>query len=243
MSRETQRLLMQQQQQLQPFDFHRLLIGQTPGWFLIEIAVRMVLIYLMLMVAMRLMGKRVAAQMSLSEIAVIVTLGAAVGVPMQTPERGILAPLVLLGIAILFQRGLSLWAFRDRKVEVVSQGDVCVVVQDGMLMLKQLEANVLSRERLFSVLRAQGIQHLGQLRRVYLESSGDVSLIKRKESHPGLSVLPTFDDEIRQLDIAADGLFACLSCGYVHESKSKPLESCKQCGCSSWTEAVSAVET
>ena len=234
------------QQQLQPFDFHRLLIGQTPGWFLIEIAIRMVLIYLMLMLAMRLMGKRVAAQMSLSEIAVIVTLGAAVGVPMQTPERGILAPVILLGIAVLFQRGLSLWAFHDRKVEVVSQGDVSVVVQDGMMMLSDMKAAVLSRERLFSVLRAQGIQHLGQLRRVYLESTGDLSLLKRKDPRPGLSVLPTFDDQIRRLDIAAEGQFACLSCGYVRESKSKPEKPdkpCERCQSSTWTEAVSAVET
>src|SRR5687767_1371205 len=102
--------MSQQQQQIEPFDWQRLLLGEAPAWFLVEIAARMALIYLMLMVAMRLMGKRLAGQMSLSEMAIVVTLGAAVGVPMQAPERGILAPVVLLAIAILFQRGLSTWS-------------------------------------------------------------------------------------------------------------------------------------
>ncbi|MBV8483880.1 MAG: hypothetical protein JO077_13570 [Verrucomicrobia bacterium] len=37
------------------------------------------------------MGRRVASQMTISELAVVVTLGAAIGVPLQAPEQGVLA--------------------------------------------------------------------------------------------------------------------------------------------------------
>src|SRR5687768_15678962 len=103
---------MDGQKAIQPWDWKRLLIGQeTPWWFLFEVMLRIGLIYVVLMVAMRLMGKRMAAQMTVSEVAVIVTLGAAVGLPMQAPDRGMLPALVILAVAVIFQRGLSLWSF------------------------------------------------------------------------------------------------------------------------------------
>src|SRR4051812_47264131 len=104
------------EQNFKPFDLSRLLIGENPGWFLLEVVLRICIIYLILLIAMRLLGKRVAAQMSVSELAVIVTLGAAVGVPMQVPDRGMLPAVLILAVAICFQRGLSYWGFRNPQV-------------------------------------------------------------------------------------------------------------------------------
>src|SRR4051812_34751349 len=89
-------------------DWQRILIGETPWIFLAEVVVRSVIIYLMIVFFMRLMGKRVAAQLSMSELAVVLTLGAAAGLPMQVPERGILPAAAVLAVALVFQRGLSL---------------------------------------------------------------------------------------------------------------------------------------
>jgi len=99
----------------QPFDLYRLLVGQGPWWSLIEVILRAMLIYALLLVIMRLMGKRVASQLSISELAVVVTLGAAVGVPMQVQDRGMLPAVLILLVALGFQRGISLWAFRIRR--------------------------------------------------------------------------------------------------------------------------------
>lgn len=61
----------------------RILIGDGPWAFLLEVVVRAALVYVLLLVAMRMMGKRVAAQLSITELAVILMLGAAIGVPIQ----------------------------------------------------------------------------------------------------------------------------------------------------------------
>jgi uncharacterized membrane protein YcaP (DUF421 family) len=223
---------------LQPFDWHRLLIGETPWWFQIEILARVCFIYAVLTLAMRLMGKRVAGQMSLSEMAVLITLGAAVGVPMQVEDRGMFPAVIILLVALIFQRGLSLWAYRNRKVEVLSQGDVTVLLQDGRLFLDSMRAAVLSRERLFSMLRVSGIEHLGQVRRVYFETSGAISVFKLRTPKPGLSILPTFDDALRRTELSTDHHYASEDCGYVCESDDPPEECCKFCQTCRWTEAV-----
>jgi uncharacterized membrane protein YcaP (DUF421 family) len=61
----------------------RILIGDGPWAFLIEVLPRAIVMYALLLISMRLMGKRVAAQLSITELAVILMLGAAIGVPIQ----------------------------------------------------------------------------------------------------------------------------------------------------------------
>src|SRR3954470_11540279 len=62
-------------------DPERWLLGESPGWFVGEVVMRAVLIYVVLLLILRMLGKRTAGQMSITELAVVVTLGAAVGVP------------------------------------------------------------------------------------------------------------------------------------------------------------------
>jgi hypothetical protein len=50
------------------FDVHRLLVGQAPGAFLAELFVRGVVIYVILVALPRLTGKRVAGQLSITDL-------------------------------------------------------------------------------------------------------------------------------------------------------------------------------
>src|SRR5438132_1156779 len=98
---------MMQPKPIQLTDWHRMLVGGTPWAFLIEVMLRAAFTYFLLLVCMRLLGKRVAGQMSISELAIFLSLGAAVGLPLQVPDRGLLPAIAVLLVAVLFQRGLS----------------------------------------------------------------------------------------------------------------------------------------
>jgi uncharacterized membrane protein YcaP (DUF421 family) len=219
-----------------PF-IERLLIGDGPWAFLVEVIPRAVVMYLMLLIAMRMMGKRVAAQLSISELAVILMLGAAIGVPIQVSSQGVLPAAVVLLTVVALQRLTSKAGLRWRKLEVLQQGDVSMLVKDGRMLLDQLKASQISREMLASELRAANVAHLGQLRRVYLEASGSMSIVWRKTPCPGLTVRP--DMERGLLDaIGADGYFSCWSCGVTLASRERPDEPCEACGSHRWESAV-----
>src|SRR5947208_2521597 len=97
-------------------DIKRWLFGQTPPEFMIEVAIRSFLIFLILLIVMRLMGKRMAGQITFSELAVVITLGAIVSPVMQLPDKGILFGITVLAVALFFQRGLNLLAFKNEKI-------------------------------------------------------------------------------------------------------------------------------
>ncbi|MGV3705261.1 MAG: hypothetical protein ACO1NU_07750 [Arcticibacter sp.] len=81
-------------------DWQRILIGDVPGHFYLEIILRMAFIYLVLMVAMRLMGKKMASQLNSSQMAAMVSLAAATGIPILAPDRGLL-PVVIIAVVVV----------------------------------------------------------------------------------------------------------------------------------------------
>src|SRR3954463_2306897 len=105
-----------------------LLIGDTSWLFLLEIIYRAAIVYVVLLIAMRLMGKRMAAQLGIAELAVILMLGAAISAPIQMPKQGLLPAIVVLGTIAVLHRGLSWWSFRSSRVEVRVHGDPVVFV-------------------------------------------------------------------------------------------------------------------
>jgi uncharacterized membrane protein YcaP (DUF421 family) len=218
---------------VRPFDLRRLFIGKTPPLFLLEIVVRAVFVYVILLVAVRLMGKRVAAQLSLSELAVIVTLGAAIGVPIEVPEHGMIPAAVVLAVAIAYQRGIGYLSFRKRRIELLTQGDLVVLMRDGVLDLRNMKRCGLSRERVFAALREKGLEQLGEVRRMYFETSGAFSIYRAVSPREGLSIVPA-DHPGLQPEAA---LAACTSCGTVVD-KDRRLQRCPACHDQGWGDAV-----
>jgi len=199
---------------------------------------RTLIIYLALIIIMRLLGKRMNAQLTITELAVMIMLGGIVSVPMQIPERGLL-PGILVLISVLFlHRGINWLAFKNRKAELITQGDLQVLVTDGVLDRDEMGKSSLSREQLFANLRANNIQHLGQVKRVYLEADGEFSIYKQAEPKPGLSVLPEKDPELHQSEPQAENVQACLQCGNVEPKEKTRNAVCARCGCGDWTYAV-----
>src|SRR5687767_7988841 len=96
-------------------DFQRILFGEAPPEFLIEVLVRTLIIFLALLVFLRLIGKRMGGVLTISELAVMLTLGAILAVPMQIPDKGVFQGILILIIVLLMQRGLNLWEFKNSK--------------------------------------------------------------------------------------------------------------------------------
>ena len=83
-------------------DWHRFLFGNASWTFLLEVLLRTSITYILILVAMRLLGRRIAAQYTLFEISIVVTLAAAIGVPLQAANRGMLPPFIIALVAVAF---------------------------------------------------------------------------------------------------------------------------------------------
>lgn len=217
-------------------DISRILFGETPPIFLLEVFIRTLIIYVCLLYILRWLGKRMSGQLTIMELSVMLTLGAIVSASMQLPDHGILESILLLLCALGFQRGVSYLGVRNSKIEQLTQGKAGILVSDGILQVKELKKHRISRQLIFAQLRCQHIYNLGMVDRMYLEASGMYSVFEASEPRAGLSVLPPDDPAIQSIQQDDEGNLACLSCGIV-KTKQQAIQ-CNYCGHDEWTRAV-----
>jgi uncharacterized membrane protein YcaP (DUF421 family) len=218
-------------------DIGRILIGNIPPAFFIELVFRAFFIYLLLFISMRAMGQRMAAQLDKTELTAMVSLAAAIGIPIQSPDRGLL-PAIVIAIIVIFVGKLAIrLSIRNKKWEEVAQDKLSMMIMDGVLDLTNMRKIGITREILFAKLRSEGVMHLGSVQRFYLEMTGEFSLLKSERPRPGLCVLPEWDkDFIRELKIS-DSTLVCKKCGNSIQGEHKNVK-CKHCGNKEWIPAV-----
>lgn len=228
-----------QAQDLKLTDWMRILVGEVPGGFYIELIIRAAFVYLLLMVSMRLLGKRMSSQLGRTEMVSLVTLAAAIGIPLQTPERG-LVPAIIIALVIVYTgRWIAGRAFRNQKFEKRVEGNVSVLVNDSIFDLNEMCRVRLTRERLVAQLRSESVKQLGQVKRLYLEAGGSFSIIKEDEPKPGLSLIPHWDEELNNRFQKSTEFVVCQTCGAVYKTPVNADQTCSHCKACNWTEAVS----
>ena len=218
------------------WDIKRILFGQAPPEFLLEVLIRTLVIYIAAIIVMRWMGKRMNGQLTIIELAVMVMMGAIISVPMQVPDRGILQGLLVLLAIQFFLRNINWLSYKSARFEELVQGHVCTLVKDGVLQLKELEKNQLSNQQVFMVLRKKNIFNLGKVKRLYMEACGIFSVYEDGQSKPGLPIYPPIDERIiEQHSELTAGRRACCRCGNVQADSA---DHCNNCGTKEWTQAI-----
>lgn len=219
-------------------DWERILIGNAPAEFLLEVFIRTTLIYIILLVILRLLGKRMNGQVTNLEMAVMLTLGAIVSPAMQLPDRGLLSGVLALLCALTFLRVTNLWGFKSPKAEQVIQGTETMIIKDGIIQLDTMAKNRLSHQQVYAALRSGNVYNVSKVKRLYLEAYGMFSIYQDPEDRPGLSVFPPNDSDIHSVhQRPSEPTVACTNCGYTVAKKEAP-NTCPSCKANHWVDAV-----
>jgi uncharacterized membrane protein YcaP (DUF421 family) len=200
---------------IEAFDFGRMAFGGLPASFILEAIVRFIVLYLTLVTAFRLMGRRMSSQLTRNELMALVSLAAAIGPALQDPEQGLLPPLLVAALVTVIQRSLANLSFRSHRFEDLAEGRVARLVEDGHLVKRALRESQVSRERLFAELRREGVTTLGAVERVYFEPDGSFSVVRAQDAAPGLSLVPAWDSELVEREPKDPERQACAECGAV----------------------------
>jgi uncharacterized membrane protein YcaP (DUF421 family) len=112
-------------------DLGCILFGEAPPFFLLEVFIRTLIIYVFLLYTLRWLGKRMSGQLTIMELSVMLTLGAIVSASMQIPDHGILEGVLLLLCALGFQRGISYLGVLSSEFEKLTQGKAGMLIKDG----------------------------------------------------------------------------------------------------------------
>ncbi|ADB41229.1 DUF421 domain-containing protein [Spirosoma linguale] len=226
-----------QPEEIQLTDWQRIFVGQVPGDFYLEVIIRTAVVYALLMISMRLMGKRMASQLSRTEMVAMVALAASIGIPIMAPDRGLLPGVISAIVIVGGERIISRIASRNEKAEAVFEDELDILVENSVMKMDTMLQCRVTRERLLAHLRSESLYHLGSVKRLYMEANGSFSLVENPTPAPGLSVLPEWDTKFRSRQEVVPNRWVCKNCGNPNASAHQG-DTCTNCGSNQWTEAV-----
>jgi uncharacterized membrane protein YcaP (DUF421 family) len=216
--------------QITPFDWQRLIFGDAPPLFLLEILFRTLVIWLWTALLLRWVGGRSIAQLSIIEFLLVIALGSAVGDSLFYPEVPLLHAMLVILAVVGLDKAVDHAIRRWRPVKRVIDGIPVEVVRDGRILCEGMIVRQIGTSELMERLRLKGIGNLGTIRRAYLEPSGEMSLFRADPPRPGLPIEPPV--EITDLPAPGQGPACCVNCGLV--APATP-ETCPECGNGRWT--------
>ena len=212
--------------QIVPFDPDRMIWGTAPALIYVEIAVRVVIIWVWTVVLLRWVGGRSISQMSVVEFLLVIALGSAVGDPMFQPDVPLLQAMLVILLVVLADKGVDV-AFRNwTEAKRLVDGKPTEILRDGHLCVAGLAAQSVGPTEVMEMLRLAGVRNLGQVEYAYMEPSGTVSVFPYSCPRKGLSIVPPL--ELRHIPEPKNGLDACCTyCGLL-----RPLSAinCLECG-------------
>ena len=173
----------------EPFDWMRIVVGEQPPAYLLEVALKCVLIFLLLMLVMRMLGKRGQSNLSPMQQMLLIALGSAAGDALLYPTVALLyAAIVLFGVTGLTM-GLDWLSERSRWVRNRVESHPRLLVRDGVVDHDALRRERTSEHELHAALRVHGARSVSQVQYAILEVSGEISVFLSNREAQGDDLL------------------------------------------------------
>ncbi len=218
-------------------EWSTIFIHDTTWSFAAEILLRCLVMYIMIILFLRLTGKRGVRQLSIFEVAIILSLGSIAGDPMFDEELPLLQAFLVMATIIVLYRITTLLTMKYQPFEDLLEGKSLYIVEDGKMVLEHIKRGKMSHDEFFAEMRQQGVEHLGQVRVGLLESDGKFSILfySPEQVGYGLPLYPKAQQPIQHIE--AHQHYACLHCGNVCllTSAQKDCPRCQHCR---WTKAI-----
>ena len=146
--------------------------------------VRAIIMYLIITIALRIMGKRQLGELEPSELVITILISEIISVPMQDMNipllYGIAPVVILICLEVLFSAGL----FKSLRFRQFFCGRPCLLIENGVILEKELRRNRILLDELLEELRVKDITDLHTVQYAILETSGKLSALLYPAEQP-----------------------------------------------------------
>ena len=146
---------------------------------LLDVALRSATVYIVVLIGLRLLGKKHVAQLTTIDLVLILLISNAVQNAMVGNDTSLIGGIAAALTLLVLNYVLSLIFFRSRRAETLLEDEPTLLVHDGKAIRSHLDAEEITEEELERVIREHGIESVGKVKTAIMESDGTVSVIPR----------------------------------------------------------------
>lgn len=162
---------------IDPLNWHRLFFGLAPPMYLLEIVLRIIMLFAVLLLVVRLLGKRGQQNLSPMQQMLMIALGSAAGDVMLYPQIALIySALVLVGVTLL-TIALEKTAANIQSLQDYIESEPTVLVRHGRIDWEAMEKERTTERELYANLRSGGAVALSQVDVAILEVTGSINVV------------------------------------------------------------------
>jgi uncharacterized membrane protein YcaP (DUF421 family) len=147
-----------------------------------DIVLRGIVVFVFLYVLMRIVGRRELSSLEPFDLILLVILGDAVQQGLTQDDYSLTGAMLAVGTIAVLQVVTSWANFRFPRLRSILDGEPLVIVQDGKPIVKNMNRERVTLEDLAEEARKQNIEKLGEIKWAVMETSGEISFIKKSDA-------------------------------------------------------------
>lgn len=140
---------------------------------------RTVILYLLVVIGLRIMGKRQIGEMQPSELVVAIMISDIASIPMQDIGIPLLSGVIPIFTLIIMEIALSQISLKSRKFRRILTGKPSVIIHNGKMLREEMEKIRFNTDDLKEQLRIQGYVKTDDIQFAILETNGQLSIIPK----------------------------------------------------------------
>lgn len=173
-------------------------------------AIRAFLLYIIIIFAVRMMGKRQISEMQTSELVITLLMSNIASIPMQDTEQSMLSGIIPIMVLLVCEILISYLMLKKSGIRRLICGKPVIVINDGTVDQQAMKELRISTEDLYEQLRQKDVFDISEVAYAILETNGQMSVFKKSMYSPltvgDLEIQK--EDTVLQVTIVSDGEIA-----------------------------------
>lgn len=146
--------------------------------------IRTLILFTLVVVGLRLMGKRQIGQLQPYELVIVIMLSALAAIPMESTDVPLVLGIVPILTLLLLQVALSYVSLKSERARGIICGTPSVLIENGRIIEKELARLRYNINDLMEQLRSKNMPNIADVEFAILETSGQLSVIPKSQKRP-----------------------------------------------------------
>jgi uncharacterized membrane protein YcaP (DUF421 family) len=164
--------------------------------------IRTLVVFILIVAALKLMGKRQLGELELSELVVAVLISDMAALPLQDIGIPLLNGLIPVVTLLCCELLISAGSLKSMKFRIFMWGKPSILIDRGKIMQNELKKNRFSLDELTESLRKKDITDISTVRYAILETDGTLNTVLVSSEQPVTAAMLKIEQPERGIPIA-----------------------------------------
>jgi len=151
---------------------------------MIIVVIRTLVLYTLVVIALRLMGKREIGQLQPFELVVILMISDLAAIPSENVGIPLLSGIIPILVLLLTSLTLAWISLKSEKARAIICGTPSILIQRGKILEEELKKNNYNLTDLLEELRIKNVPNIADVEFAVLETNGQLSVFPKSQKRP-----------------------------------------------------------